>query len=58
MINVDKVITTAKELDASDIHLVNQMKPIFRINRELVESKETSEINENDLMDNFYTLVF
>ena len=35
MINVDKVITTAKELDASDIHLVCGLKPILRIAREL-----------------------
>ena len=31
MINVDKVITTAKELDASDIHLVCGIKPILRM---------------------------
>ena len=35
MINVDKVITTAKELDASDIHLVCGIKPMLRIAREL-----------------------
>ena len=35
MINVDKVITTAKELDASDIHLVCGLKPMLRIAREL-----------------------
>ena len=53
MVDIDGLLREGIRRGASDIHLVNQMKPIFRINRELVESKETSEINENDLMEIF-----
>lgn len=53
MVDIDSLLREGIRRGASDIHLVNQMKPIFRINRELVESKEASEIDENDLMDIF-----
>ena len=46
MVDIDGLLREGIRRGASDIHLVNQMKPIFRINRELVESEETSEINE------------
>ena len=57
MVDIDGLLREGIRRGASDIHLVNQMKPIFRINRELVESKETSEINENDLKDNVLGMV-
>ena len=53
MIDVDNLLREGIRRGASDIHLVNKKKPIFRINRELVESNEIGEINENDLVEIF-----
>ena len=40
MILIEKIIKEAIEKDASDIHLINGMKPILRITRALVELEE------------------
>jgi Tfp pilus assembly pilus retraction ATPase PilT len=37
MIDIDKIITIAKEKDASDVHLIFANRPILRIRRDLVE---------------------
>ena len=37
MINMNKVIEQAIEKDASDIHLISGLKPMYRIARALVE---------------------
>lgn len=49
MINIDKVIKTAKERDASDIHLVYAMKPMLRIARDLVPIEEMETLTAEDL---------
>ncbi len=51
MIDIDKIITTAKEKDASDVHLIYNNKPILRIRRDLVEIEEYEPLNEDDMMD-------
>ena len=37
MIDIDKVLDTAKEKDASDVHLICGLKPMLRIRRDLIE---------------------
>lgn len=49
MINMDKVLKTAKERDASDVHLVYGLKPMLRIARELVPVEEIDELTAEDL---------
>lgn len=44
MINIDKVLKTAKEKDASDIHLIYGLKPMLRIARDLIPVKEVDEL--------------
>ncbi len=51
MIDIDKIITTAAEKDASDIHLICGIKPILRIRRDLVELEEFNNLTEDDMMD-------
>lgn len=51
MIDIDKIITIAKEKDASDVHLIFANKPILRIRRDLVEIEEFDPLNEDDMMD-------
>lgn len=49
MINIDKVLKTAKEQDASDVHLVCGLKPMLRIARELKEVEEMDILIEDDM---------
>lgn len=49
MVNVDKILETAKKLDASDIHLVAGLKPILRIARELKTIEEMDALEESDM---------
>ncbi|MCI9087662.1 MAG: PilT/PilU family type 4a pilus ATPase [Clostridia bacterium] len=51
MIDIDKIITIAKEKDASDVHLIFANRPILRIRRDLVEIEEFDPLNEDDMMD-------
>ena len=51
MIDIDKIINTAKKKDASDIHLIHGIKPILRIRRDLVELEEFEVLTEDDMMD-------
>lgn len=51
MIDIDKIISTAKEKDASDVHLICGIKPVLRIRRDLVEIEEFDALNEEDMMD-------
>ena len=51
MIDIDKIIETAKEKDASDVHLIYGIKPILRIRRDLVEIEEYEALTEDDMMD-------
>ena len=49
MINIDKVLTYAKEVDASDVHLIPGRKPTLRIARELKEIEEEDVLKESDM---------
>ena len=49
MVNMDKVISTAIEKDASDIHLVSGLKPMFRIIRSLVEMEGADVLKDEDM---------
>lgn len=49
MINIDKILTTAIKLGASDIHFVEGKKPILRIMRALNEIEEEEILVEEDL---------
>lgn len=51
MIDIDKIITIAKEKDASDVHLIFANRPILRIRRDLAEIEEFDPLNEDDMMD-------
>lgn len=44
-----KILDEAIALDASDIHLLNGKRPVYRIERKLVESKEVEILNRYDL---------
>ncbi len=51
MIDIDKILNEAIEKDASDVHLVNGIKPILRIRRELVEAQNTEILTEDDMIE-------
>ena len=51
MIDIDKIIDTAKKKDASDVHLIYGIRPILRIMRDLVELDEFDVLTEDDMMD-------
>ena len=44
MLNIDNVLETAKQKDASDVHLICGMKPMLRIRRDLIECDDTEEL--------------
>ncbi len=49
MVNIDGILSTAKQIDASDVHLVCGLKPMLRIARELKPIEEMSELEESDM---------
>ena len=49
--NIDKILNTAIERDASDVHLIAGIRPILRIKRDLVELENFDVILEDDMMD-------
>ncbi len=49
MIDIDKVLDTAKKKDASDVHLICGIKPMFRIRRDLIEYECPEPLNEDDM---------
>ena len=49
MINIDKVLKTAKEIDASDVHLIYGLKPMLRIARDLKAIEEMEELTTEDM---------
>lgn len=49
MLNINKILDTAIKMEASDIHLINGLKPTIRISRELKEIEDEDVITENDL---------
>lgn len=51
MVDIDKIITTAMQKDASDVHLIAGIKPILRIRRELITLEEFEVLVEEDMLD-------
>ena len=51
MIDLDKVLETALEKDASDVHLIYNLKPMLRIRRALVEYDCPAPLTEDDMND-------
>ena len=51
MLLIEQIIKEAIEKDASDIHLLNGLRPILRIKRTLVEMKEIAPLDESALYD-------
>lgn len=49
MIDIDKVLKTALEKDASDVHLICGLKPMLRIRRELIEYDCSETLTEDDM---------
>ena len=49
MINMDKVIEQAIKKEASDIHLISSLKPMFRIARSLVEMEGAPVLKDEDM---------
>ena len=55
--NLDKILDEAMELDASDVHLVCDNKPMLRITRELVPVPNSKILTPDDMMDFYDYLV-
>ena len=51
MINIDKILNTAIEKDASDVHLICGIKPNLRIRRDLIPIEECDILTEEDMME-------
>lgn len=51
MVNINKILKSAKEINASDVHLVPGRKPTLRIARELKEMEEEDILAENDMLE-------
>lgn len=51
MILIESIIKEAIKKDASDIHLINGLKPVLRIARSLVELKDFDQLDEASLYD-------
>ncbi len=57
MVNMDKVLDVAIEQDASDIHLVNELKPMLRIRRRLEPIEEMDVLTPDDMSEIYDYLV-
>ena len=57
MVNMDKVLDVAIEKDASDIHLVNELKPMLRIRRRLEPIEEMDVLTPDDMSEIYDYLV-
>lgn len=53
MIDIEKILTEGVTKGASDIHIVEGSKPIYRVNRMLIEVEDVQEVNETDILDIF-----
>lgn len=56
MVDFNGILRSGMEQGASDIHLVKDMRPIFRINRDLTEMYDADFLDENDLI-SFFQIV-
>ena len=55
--NMDKILKTAIERDASDIHLVCENKPLLRIARDLIPIEDMDELTPEDMSEMYDYLV-
>ncbi len=51
MIDIEKILRKAIDMDASDIHLIAGIKPVLRIKRDLIHIEECEELTEEDMLD-------
>ena len=51
MVDIDKILNEAIEKDASDIHLICNIKPVLRIRRELKEIEDSEVLTEEDMLE-------
>ena len=49
MIAIEKIFELARDRDASDIHLIPDLKPILRITRDLIPIEEFNELTDEDM---------
>ena len=49
MLQMEKILDEAIEKDASDIHLINNLKPMLRISRDLSSIEKMDELTEDDM---------
>ena len=49
MVDINKILERAIEDKASDVHIIKGLRPIYRINRALVEVAESEVVTEKDL---------
>ena len=52
-----EIVKTAVDREATDIHLVEHLEPLYRINRELVKNMDIEPMNRFDLESLMETLV-
>ena len=57
MAKIDKIFETAVNKKASDIHLANNRKPIFRIDGKLVEMEDATELVGEDTFDIIFEIL-
>lgn len=51
MVNIDKILKSAIENGASDIHLISGIKPTFRINDKLIPYEDETELSKEDMFE-------
>ena len=49
MIDIDDILKIAIDKEASDVHLVRKLKPIIRVNRELIRLEEHDVLTDEDI---------
>lgn len=57
MINIDNILQNAIDRGASDIHLINGIKPIFRIKRQLLKYEKCEDLTPDDMTEIYDYLV-
>lgn len=57
MINIDNILQIAIDKDASDIHLISGLKPMYRIRRRLLEYKECDILTPDNMVEIYDYLV-
>lgn len=57
MINIDNILQIAIDKDASDIHLISGLKPMYRIRRRLLEYKECDILTADNMVEIYDYLV-